>query len=145
MSTPSNHWELGLFVTLGVGLGLVTMGTLGARSLQHETVPYTFYFDESVQGLDKGSATKFRGVTVGTVAAIDVAPDRRRVEVTSDMDVAELRRLGLAEVDGRRVRLSKPPDLRVQLASQGVTGLKYLLIDFYDPVTDMLVKGRRTR
>lgn len=133
MSTPSNHWKLGLFVTLGVVLSLITMVVLGARTLQHETIPYTFYFDESVQGLEKGSPTKFRGVTIGNVSKIDVAPDQRRVEVTSDMDVSELKRLGLAETRGLKIHLIKPPDLRVQLASQGLTGVKFLLIDFYDP------------
>lgn len=134
MSTPSNHWKLGLFVTLGFVMSLVTMVILGARTLQRESIPYTFYFDESVQGLEKGSPTKFRGVTVGSVAKIDVAPDRRRVEVTSDMDVTELTRLGLVELKGRKPHMLKSADLRVQLASQGLTGVKFLLIDFYDPV-----------
>ena len=68
MSAPSNHWKLGLFVVAGVGLFLALLGGLGARGLRKETVTYTTYFDESVQGLDVGSPVKFRGVTIGNVA-----------------------------------------------------------------------------
>ena len=132
MSAPTNHWKLGLFVVLGVAVSLAVFTVLGARSMKKDSVPYKFYFDESVQGLDIGSPTKFRGVTVGTVSKIDVAPDRRHVEVTSEMEVAELGRLGLIEKSGLKITILKPPDLRVQLASQGVTGVKFLLIDFYD-------------
>ena len=60
---------------------LTTVAVLGARSLQKEVGRYVSYFDESVQGLDVGSPVKFRGVTIGTVGGIDVAPDHRHVEV----------------------------------------------------------------
>lgn len=132
MKTPSNHWKLGLFVVLGLALALGTMLFVGARSMRRETVAYTFYFDESVQGLEIGSPTKFRGVIIGNVSAITIAPDRRRVEVKSAMDTKELQRLGLVEEGGGKVRLLTPPDLRVQLASQGLTGAKLLSMDFFD-------------
>lgn len=134
MKTPSNHWKLGLFVVLGVVLGLGTLLFVGARSMRRDTVAYTFYFDESVQGLEVGSPTKFRGVIIGNVSAVSIAPDRRRVEVQSAMDTEDLKRLGLVEKHGLgKVRLLTPPDLRVQLASQGLTGAKFLSMDFFDP------------
>lgn len=132
----TNHWKLGLFVVTGVALSLLTALWLGARSLRHDTIPYYFYFEESVQGLDIGSPAKFRGVTIGTVAAVRIASDHRSVEVVGDMDEAELTRLAFIEGHGRNAKPLTPTDLRVQLASQGVTGAKFLQFDFYDVTTN---------
>jgi phospholipid/cholesterol/gamma-HCH transport system substrate-binding protein len=135
MSAPTNHWKLGLFVVVGVVLTLTTVAVLGARSLRKEVSHYVSYFDESVQGLEVGSPIKFRGVTIGTVGKIDVAVDHRHVEVTSDLGVAQLNPLGLnmtsGATDNSRKKLDVATDLRVQLASAGLTGVKFLQLDFF--------------
>ena len=79
MSAQTNHWKLGLFVVVGFVLAACTVVFLGAQSLKKQSVDYKTYFDESVQGLEVGSPIKFRGVTIGHVNAIDVAPDHRHV------------------------------------------------------------------
>jgi len=132
MSAPTNHWKLGLFVVVGVVLALTTMTFLGAESLKKQVVSYQTYFDESVQGLEVGSPVKFRGVSVGAVSAIGIAADRRHVAVTSDLAVADLVDLGLSVGKGDRSKIRVPPDLRMQVASQGITGVKFLLIDFFE-------------
>jgi phospholipid/cholesterol/gamma-HCH transport system substrate-binding protein len=132
MSTPTNHWKLGLFVVVGVVLALGTAVYLGAESLRRQHVGYETYFDESVQGLDVGAPVKFRGVTVGEVTDIDIAPDRRLVEVTSGLSTSDLRDLGLGEGSGRNTRFIIPADLRVQIATEGITGVKFLQLDFFD-------------
>ncbi len=142
MSAPSNHWKLGLFVVVGVMLFLVLMIVLGASSLKKESVAYETYFDESVQGLDVGSPVKFRGVTIGNVSAIDIAPDRRHVKVVSAITVSELVSLKLVDTSQkarllpfnlhRPVTLAVPEDLRMQLVSAGITGVKFISIDFFD-------------
>jgi phospholipid/cholesterol/gamma-HCH transport system substrate-binding protein len=48
---------------------------------------YAAYFDESVQGLQVDSAIKYRGVEIGKVQSIDVAPDYRLVEVIMKIDL----------------------------------------------------------
>lgn len=136
MAAPTNHWKLGLFVVVGLVMALSTGAVLGARSMRKEVVRYVSYFDESVQGLETGSPIKFRGVTIGNVGWIDVAPDHRHVEVTSELGVAELSRLGLDVAAGMTVRgapkkLEMATDMRVQLASSGLTGVKFLQLDFF--------------
>jgi phospholipid/cholesterol/gamma-HCH transport system substrate-binding protein len=131
MSTHVNHWKVGAFVVLGFVLSLVTILVLGARSLHKNSVSYVTYFDESVQGVEIGSPVKFRGVTVGTVSAIDIAPDKRHVKITSDLALADLDDLGLKVGKGKDQKINVPPDLRMQLASQGITGVKFLQIDFF--------------
>jgi phospholipid/cholesterol/gamma-HCH transport system substrate-binding protein len=132
---PSNHWKLGLFVVCTVMIGVGTVVILGARSLHKDTVAYQSYMDESVQGLEIGSPVKFRGVTIGTVSAIGVAPDRRHVMLTSDLATHDVAVMGLASGEGKATQLRVPPDLRIQLASAGITGVKFLQLDFF-PVKD---------
>jgi len=132
MAAPTNHWKLGLFVVVGFAVAMGTIVALGARSLEKATVRYKTYFDESVQGLDVGSPVKFRGVTIGSVYAIGIAPDHQHVEVACDLVVDQLNGLGLNVVgDGKAPRIAVPAELRVQLGSSGITGVKFILIDFF--------------
>jgi phospholipid/cholesterol/gamma-HCH transport system substrate-binding protein len=132
MAAPTNHWKLGLFLVVGVVLGLTLLVVLGARSMHKDVVAYVTFFDESVQGLDAGSPVKFRGVVVGNVSEIKVAKDRRRVEVELELGVEVLEEMGLSVGKGMKLRIRVPPDLRLQLASQGITGVKFLQLDFFD-------------
>jgi phospholipid/cholesterol/gamma-HCH transport system substrate-binding protein len=131
VAAPTNHWKLGLFVVVAFILAMASIVALGARSLQRKTKAFETYFDESVQGLDVGSPVKFRGVGVGDVAAIDVAPDRRHVQVTLELEVDKVKDLALIATGGPDARTVVPPDLRVQLGSSGITGVKFVSIDFF--------------
>jgi phospholipid/cholesterol/gamma-HCH transport system substrate-binding protein len=131
VAAPTNHWKLGLFVVVGLAVAMASVVALGARSLQKKTVSYKTYFDESVQGLDVGSPVKFRGVGIGDVSVIDVAPDRRHVMVTLHLEVDKLNDLALTAAPGPDARIAIPPDLRVQLGSSGITGVKFISIDFF--------------
>lgn len=130
-TTATNHWKLGLFVVVAIG-GLVgAVFWLGSQRLRRESFPAVSFFDESVQGLEVGSPVKFRGVTVGTVADITVAPDHRHVQVSSNMYVDAYRRLGLRKPEKGEEFID--PNLRVQLVSAGITGVRFLQTDFFDP------------
>lgn len=132
MSTATDHYKLGLFVLVGSALALCTVLFLGTRGLHKDVVSYTSFFDESVQGLEVGSPIKFRGVTIGNVSAIYIAPDGRHVGVTSDLIDEELTDLGLNESTGTKSHIRVPPELRVELASAGLTGVKFVQIDFFN-------------
>lgn len=136
MSNPVNHFKIGLFVLIAGAASLASAVAFGASTSERPTLAYHTYFNESVQGLELGSPVKYRGVTIGTVAAIEIAPDRRHVDVMAEIDVEDIRRLGLTEAEGRdsdrHVRFLVPPDLRARLEGQGITGVKFLAIDFFD-------------
>jgi len=131
MTVGTNHWKLGLFVIVGVGLALAALVVLGARRWNDKTLDYFSFFDESVQGLEVGSPVKFRGVTIGRVAAIDVAPDHRHVQVSNQLFVDQLGRLDLGSAHGE-AGVSARPGLRMQLAQTGITGVKFMLLDYFD-------------
>src|SRR5262249_26043459 len=125
-TTATNHWKLGLFVLAGIATVIATLFWLGARRFQRTPFPAVTSFDEPVQGLDVGSPVKFRGVTVGTVADITIAPDHRHVQVTSDIYVDALARLGLGNRAPRQGEEFVNPLLRIQLVSAGITGVRFL-------------------
>jgi paraquat-inducible protein B len=138
MSTPANHWKLGLFVVLGIVISVAALVYFGERTLRKEVVAYKTFFDESVQGLETGAPVTFRGVSIGHVVNIDLAGDKRHVAVTYELGVSVLNELGLAaqRAPGARTRLVIPSDLRVQLASNGLTGVKFIQMDFFDEKTN---------
>jgi phospholipid/cholesterol/gamma-HCH transport system substrate-binding protein len=133
MSAPTNRWKLGAFVAAGLLVGVAAVVLLTAQAMRTVTVTYTSYFDEAVTGLDVGSPVSYRGVKIGNVSAIDVAPDRRHVEVSYTLGAKVLKRLKLAGTStGKTTKITIPPDLRVQIATTGLTGAKYLQLDFFD-------------
>lgn len=135
MAAPSNQYKLGLFVILGFGAAILAAVLFGSASLRKETIDYHTYFNESVQGLERGSPVKFRGVTIGHVSDIEIAPDHRMVDVVSELDTGDIKRMGLTEASVSALSPAKfaiPPDLRAQLGSQGITGVKFVAIDFVD-------------
>jgi len=128
-SPATTHVKLGLLAIAAL-VGVVAAGLgLGLRGARSATVAYHTYFDESVQGLEIGAPVKYRGVRIGNTSTIEVAPDRKHVAVGLELLAAEARRLGLS--DG-------VPELRTQLATQGVTGVKFVEIDFCDPAANPL-------
>lgn len=136
MSTPTNHWKLGLFVVVAVLLGLSAIAMVGARSMPKEAVTYSSFFDEAVTGLEVGSPVKFRGVTIGNVSRIELGPDHRHVKVSYDFTVATLNQLGMASTrSGEKTRMPLAPNVRAQLNATGITGIKYVQLDYFDDVT----------
>ena len=136
MAVATNRWKLGLFVIVGFGTALVALVLFGAHSWNKKTVAFVSFFDESVQGLELGAPVKFRGVTVGRVSGIDIAENLRHVQVTSELSIEQVGRLNLGARRKGQGGLVMHPDMRVQLAQAGITGVKFILIDFFDSKTN---------
>ena len=138
METSTTYWKLGLFVVMSGVCIVVAVGLFGARAIGKETIDYETYVDESVGGLGVGSPVRFRGLSIGRVARIGLAPDRRHVEITCALTLERLRGLGLA-ADGtdatHQPGFALHPDMRAQLAQPGLTGPQVLSIDYFDPAT----------
>ena len=125
----SRNLKLGIFVLAALVAGVVTAVAIGIHAMAPHTIAYHTYFDESVQGLELGSPVKYRGVRIGSVDDILIAPDRKHVEVVLGLLEGDVHRLGLAE---------GAPGLRTQLGVQGLTGLKYVDIDVITKPLPML-------
>ncbi|MGB8991815.1 MAG: MlaD family protein [Desulfobaccales bacterium] len=120
MARQSTNLIIGLFVILGVLLGVVAVIWVGATSYFQKGETYVSYFDESVQGLQMDSSVKFRGVEVGMVKQIRVAPDNHLIGVVMKINmrddlqnnaVAQLKAAGITGVMFVELDLKKPGDL----------------------------------
>jgi ABC-type transporter Mla subunit MlaD len=124
MTSASRHVKLGLLTLLAIASLLAVVFALGLR--RRAVITYHTYFDESVQGLDEGAIVKFRGVRVGKVSKIGIAPDRRLIDVGLSID---RERAAALQLD-RNASL-----LRTQLVIFGITGVKLIDMDFADANT----------
>ena len=107
MSNKSSKFLIGLFVITGVMMCVFIIIWVGAADLFMKGSNYVTYFDESVQGLQADSAVKYRGVEIGKVQSIKVAPDQQLIEVAMKIDLsadlqysttAQLRTLGITGI-----------------------------------------------
>lgn len=131
--------RVGLLVVVGtaciVGFVLFLTGSRVSAGAKYET-----YYTESVQGLDVGAPVKFRGVSLGQVNEIALVAATYLKD--SPVDVRRpTSRLVMVRFEIDASRVGKLPDkenavnagLRARLASQGLTGLSYIELDFVDP------------
>jgi phospholipid/cholesterol/gamma-HCH transport system substrate-binding protein len=117
MARQSTNLIIGLFVILGGLLGVVAIIWVGATSYFQKGETYVSYFDESVQGLQVDSGVKFRGVEVGRVEKIRVAPDNRLIGVIMKINMQdELQKNAVA-----------------QLKAAGITGIMFVELDLKKP------------
>lgn len=132
--------RVGMLVITGIALVIGLIWFFGGARLAHGQL-YESYFRESVQGLEVGAPVKYRGVTVGRVTELGLvsaeygdhnAPvqiDRQTYRLVFARFVVDRTLIGPVPDTEAAVKLG----LRVRLASQGITGLTYLELDFADP------------
>ena len=117
MARKTSKFMIGLFVIIGVSIGLIAIIWLGASKYFEKGGTYVTYFDESVQGLQTDSTVKYRGVDVGRVEKIRVAPDNALIEVVMKINLkGELQRSHIA-----------------QLKPAGITGIVFIELDRKGP------------
>jgi phospholipid/cholesterol/gamma-HCH transport system substrate-binding protein len=114
MARQTRAFWVGTFVVAGILIGIVALIWLGTADWFAKKNSYVTYFAVSVQGLNIDSAVKFRGVDVGKVKALSIAPDGDLIQVTMDL------------VPTFKVKET----MRVQLGFSGITGLKYVEVDY---------------
>jgi phospholipid/cholesterol/gamma-HCH transport system substrate-binding protein len=113
MSDKSSKFLIGLFVISGTLICAAIIIWVGAAGIFMKGSLYSVYFDESVQGLQVDSAIKYRGVEIGKVESIKVAPDNRLIEVIMKIDLEEdLQKLTIAS-----------------LKTTGITGIVFIELD----------------
>jgi paraquat-inducible protein B len=140
VKTKLNPSFLGSFV-LG-GLLLLVVALLSFRSLHlfSKSGRFVAYFNESVQGLDVGSAVKLRGVRVGRVTTIQVHYDSGTGKPLVAV-IAELNNTALDDRAGKPIRIADratfqrliEEGLRARIDLVGITGLQFVELDFFDP------------
>lgn len=113
MASQKTKFVVGLFLLCGIGIALLAFIWLGMSRYFEKGRFYVTYFNESVQGLDKDSPVKYRGVSVGRVHSISVAPDSKLVKVVLKIETG----MGL------------DTNMVAQLRSVGITGSVFIELD----------------
>lgn len=113
METRSSYIVVGAFVLTMVVALFVTIIYIAKVQFDDVRLPYHIYFDGSVTGLQDGSAVRYRGVDIGVVSDIRIAPDdaskvRVTIEVPSGTQFTQ--------------------DAVASIEMQGITGIAYIQI-----------------
>jgi ABC-type transporter Mla subunit MlaD len=134
------YLRVGLLIVGGIALMAGLIWFLAGAKITHGLL-YESYFSESVQGLEVGAAVRYRGVTIGRVTALGLV-NAEYGGTSQSIEIArQTYRLVFVRFELDTTRIGPVPDtkasvalgLRVRLASQGITGLSYLELDFVDP------------
>jgi phospholipid/cholesterol/gamma-HCH transport system substrate-binding protein len=113
MAGKTSKFMVGLFVSLGIIITVVAIIWVGASKYFEKGNLYVAYFDESVQGLQKDSLVKYRGVEVGRVEQIRVAPDNHLIAVVMKINLRD----------------NLPKTTIAQLKVAGITGMVFVELD----------------
>jgi paraquat-inducible protein B len=133
------YLRVGALVLAGLALGVGFILFLTADRLSGSGQQFETYIRESVQGLEVGSAVRYRGVSIGRISEVGlVSAEYRRPQGDPFGSAFQLVYVRFA-VDNSRI--GETPNvaeaiklgLRVRIAAQGITGVNYLELDFVDP------------
>ncbi len=117
MTGQSRKLKIGIFFIISLLISVTAIVWIGSSRLFEDSKTVVAYFTESVQGLEADSPVKFRGVPVGRVQAIRMAPDGRLIEVVMALQ--------------KNFKLTD--DLGVKMNLLGLTGQKYIEMDTFRP------------
>jgi paraquat-inducible protein B len=134
---------VGAFVIGAFALGVLALLTFGGFSIFEKPERFVVYFNESIHGLDLGSAVKLRGVRVGRVTALNIRYDIDNAKNRSVVAVVcELNKDMVTDLHGKIIDVSSRGELeklvqkglRAKLEVAGLaTGLLFVNLDFLEP------------
>lgn len=143
MSAKPNFFRIGVFVAGGVAILVAALIAFGGGQLFLPKISIETYVKGTVQGIDVGTPVKFRGVLIGKVTKINFAFTEYDLKETDGLYnyvvlLMEINRAvfpGMFTQEDLTPLLTKSIDqgLRVRIEPQGITGLNYLDIDYFDP------------
>jgi phospholipid/cholesterol/gamma-HCH transport system substrate-binding protein len=113
MASPKTKLAVGLFVACGLACAVLAVIWLGMSRFLEKGQFYVTYFDESIQGLVVDSPVKYRGVFIGRVESISVAPDSELIKVILKIESGQ----------------TLDSNIVAQLKSVGITGSMFVELD----------------
>jgi phospholipid/cholesterol/gamma-HCH transport system substrate-binding protein len=151
MPSVRTKFSVGLFVILGMTTVIVFVLWLGMSQYLKEGRHYVAFFDESVQGLKKDSAIKYRGVAIGRVESIRVAEDGKLIRILFNLDeplknhdkmIAKIKSIGITGIMFVELERMETGDIllspkilfktKYPVIATRSSDMKQLLTDIYD-------------
>ncbi|GGC63502.1 glycerophosphoryl diester phosphodiesterase [Siccirubricoccus deserti] len=133
------YLRVGGLVVAGLVLAVGFVLFLTANRFGSGAVMYETYIRESVQGLEVGAPVRYRGVAIGRVAEVGLVSAQYRRPAGDSFGAAFQLVFVRFMVDAAKIGETPSVEdaiaqgLRVRMASQGITGVNYLEVDFVDP------------
>lgn len=136
----TNKYKLGLFVTAAVVLFILAVTCMGLFDFLSAKAYLRTTVSESVQGLNTGSSVKLRGVPIGKITNITVLLDNKNISIEMEVDLDRFSKGSHNIFSGETISQSEfyqllrnevQNGLRCRLEPDGITGMKYLEIDFF--------------
>jgi len=145
MSSKANYFKLGMFVIGATALAIGAILTMSIGSMFEDHPVFETYLDQSVHGVDLGTAVKFRGVPIGNVKAIDFTRNVYEADKPMEERKPYVRILVSLEQDifdnagtpqSTLVQREVDRGLRVRMANVGLTGTSYIELDYLESSTN---------
>ncbi len=141
MSKKANPTSIGLFIIVGLALGVIGLLLFSSSRLFTKTAERIVYFNSSLNGLNAGAPVKYRGVTIGSVKRVMIrfnqATNDNAMPVIIELQANLVRERmgggpqGLVEMSNTADNLHR--GLRASLESESfVTGVLYVGLDALD-------------
>ena len=133
----SNPTALGLFLVIGLVLGMAGVLIFSSGNLFHSQQKSILYFDGSLKGLNPGAPVKFRGVTIGKVDQVVIRHNQAKDDYAMPVIIAVDEKLVQSKSDenlqiGNQTLLNENirRGFRARLDAESlVTGVLYVSVD----------------
>lgn len=147
-----NKFKIGVFVVSGIVVMLGAILLFGGSDIFKDELRLVTIYDESVQGLEKGSQVKFRGVPIGKVTDIAILQSDSKIQIKMQIDPAAFIVSGSdsAEItlnpnieQSRELKsfisqqIKKGLQARMEYA--GITGFKYIELNYFNAPANKLL------
>ena len=147
-----NKFKIGVFAVSGIVVLLGAILLFGGNDIFKDEVKLVTLYNESVQGLEKGSQVKFRGVPVGKVTEIAIMQNDSKIRIKMQIDPAafippdsnntEIMVSSAADQSNDLkmfIRNQIKKGLQVRMEFAGITGFKYIELNYFNSPEDKLL------
>ncbi len=146
MQHKANPTLIGLFVLIGIAIGISALLLLGAPGAGGKPYNMVVYFEGGVSGLNVGAPVNLRGVQIGSVKSIQINFEEKDmtleipVVISIDQNLIGLRGESIEKSDEKLVNRLIEHGLRATLSLQSLlTGRLQIDLDFHPDTKARLV------
>lgn len=139
MSAKPSYFQIGLFVVIATAILVAGLIAFGAGQMFRPRIYFETYVDGTVQGIEVGSAVKFRGVPIGRVSQISFtfneygAPSKvdryNYVVIVMEVDTPMFPGM-FSENLTSVIQKNVEQGMRARIEPLGITGMNYIEINY---------------
>ncbi len=139
MNAKANYIRIGIFVLIAIFLFVAGLLAFGAKSYFTRKLTYETAIQGDVTGLSVGSPVLYRGIPIGKVSEIAIAPNLYPnstsdvIVVRCEIDQSILKNEHTAEQRAQLLQREVGKGLRAMVKAQSITGTSVLFLQYLNP------------